>query len=160
MQEGIAGSIGRAGDPSGRSSITSKLPDCRPHDNSSMQSVHLTTQFWSTSTRHRALSWWTWSIWLNRSLPQRELNAEQSCKHGLARGRNNWVIILTKFGSPSVRLPSLDSTHHSQANKKIKTLHKLGACFMLAWVDLLSCQHMGTAMPHKSDFEVVCKWCA
>ena len=44
--------------------------------------------------------------------------------------------------------------------KRIKVLHRLGQCFMLPGVDLMSYEYASSSFPDSSSYETVCKWCA
>ena len=44
--------------------------------------------------------------------------------------------------------------------KKLRTLHRLGDCFALPDVDYLDYDFLGTSMPKRSAFDVICQLCA
>ena len=44
--------------------------------------------------------------------------------------------------------------------KKIRTLHRLGDCYALPDVDYLDYDFLGTSMPKRSTFDVICQLCA
>ena len=44
--------------------------------------------------------------------------------------------------------------------KKIRTLHRLGDCYALPDVDYLDYDFLGTSMPKRSAFDVICQLCA
>ena len=49
----------------------------------------------------------------------------------------------------------------STAGKKgIRTLHRLGQCYMIPGMDYMRFSYAGTILPSTSDFDMVCKWCS
>ena len=48
----------------------------------------------------------------------------------------------------------------STAKKSIKTLHSLGSCYMVPGIDKMKYSYLRLVKPKKSEYEVVCKWCA
>ena len=49
----------------------------------------------------------------------------------------------------------------STAGKKgIRTLHRLGQCYMIPGMDYMRFSYAGTILPSTSDFDIVCKWCS
>ena len=46
------------------------------------------------------------------------------------------------------------------SKKQVRTLHLLGACYMIPTMDYNVCTFQGTRMPSRRLFDQVCKWCA
>ena len=92
----------------------------------------------------------------------------ETTEHPVKKKRRGHAQVKTEClgENPKARRATIRSTLQpgyyicQSGKRRIRTLHRLGACFALPEVNCLEYAHSGTTLPATAEFDTVCKLCA